>query len=139
MIQAIVGMWRNVGIDAEIEIYEVAKHFELRLSHRLAPAAFYNWGNAIADPSTSTGHAMFSHSPHSAWHSDDLDAKIGPLWGEKDEAKRIAGWKAVDRYIAEQGYVIPLFQYVQPIIHKKGLKIVAQANGMILPQLITPA
>ena len=28
---------------------------------------------------------------------------IGPLWGEKDEAKRIAGWKAVDRYIAEQG------------------------------------
>src|SRR5208337_63177 len=26
MIQAIVGMWCNVGIDAEIEIYEVAKH-----------------------------------------------------------------------------------------------------------------
>ena len=37
--------------------------------------------------------AMFSKSPHSAWHSDDLDAKIGPLWGEKDEKKRIAGWK----------------------------------------------
>ncbi len=55
---------------------------------------------------------MFSKSPHSAWHSDDLDAKIGPLWGEKDEAKRIAGWKAVDRYIAEQGYVLPLLQYV---------------------------
>jgi len=35
--------------------------------------------------------------------------------------------------------VIPLFQYVQPIIHKKGLKVVAQANGMILPQLITQA
>ena len=31
---------------------------------------------------------------------------IGPLWGEKDEAKRIAGWKAVDRYIAEHGYVM---------------------------------
>ena len=36
---------------------------------------------------------------------------IGPLWGEKDEAKRIAGWKAVDKYIAEKGYVIPLVQY----------------------------
>jgi peptide/nickel transport system substrate-binding protein len=35
--------------------------------------------------------------------------------------------------------VIPLFQYVQPNIHKKGLKIVAQANGMILPQLVTSA
>ena len=33
---------------------------------------------------------------------------IGPLWGEKDEAKRIDGWKAVDRYIAENALVIPL-------------------------------
>ena len=60
MIQAIVGMWRNVGIDADIEVYEIAKHFELRMSHKLAPAAFYNWGNAIGDPTTSTGFAMFA-------------------------------------------------------------------------------
>jgi peptide/nickel transport system substrate-binding protein len=45
----------------------------------------------------------------------------------------------VDKYIAEEGEVIPLFQYVQPIIHKKSLKVVAQASGMILPQFITPA
>ena len=91
MIQAIVGMWRKVGIEADIEVYEIAKHFELRTSHKLAPLAFYNWGNAIGDPSTSTGFAMFGPSPHSGWKSDDLDAMIGPLWGEKDEAKRIAG------------------------------------------------
>ena len=90
MIQAIVGMWRKVGIDANIEVYEIAKHFELRTAHKLAPAAFYNWGNAIGDPTTSTGFAMFGPSPHSAWKTDDLDAKIGPLWGEKDEKKRIA-------------------------------------------------
>jgi peptide/nickel transport system substrate-binding protein len=35
--------------------------------------------------------------------------------------------------------VIPLFQYVQPIIHKKGIKVVSQSSGMILPQLVTPA
>ncbi len=133
MIQAIVGMWRNVGIDADIEVYEIAKHFELRMSHKLAPAAFYNWGNAIGDPSTSTGHAMFSKSPHSAWHSDDLDAKIGPLWGEKDEAKRIAGWKAVDRYIAEQGYVLPLLQYSQPILYKADLKVTPNTSGALQP------
>jgi len=46
---------------------------------------------------------------------------------------------AVDKYIAEEGEVIPLFQYVQPIIYKKGLTVVAQSNGMILPQLIKPA
>ena len=45
MIQAIVGMWRKVGIEAEIEVYEIAKHYELRAADQLAPAAFYNWGN----------------------------------------------------------------------------------------------
>ncbi|MBR0858090.1 ABC transporter substrate-binding protein [Bradyrhizobium liaoningense] len=139
MVQAIVGMWRKVGIDATIEIYEIAKHFELRARHALAPAAFYNWGNAIGDPSTSTGHAMFGPSPHSAWKGEDLVKRIGPLWNEPDEEKRIAGYKAVDKYIAEEGEVIPLLQYVQPIIHKKGLKVVPQSNGMVLPQHITPA
>lgn len=137
MVQAIAGMWRKVGIEATIEVYEIAQHYELRARHALAPAAFYNWGNAIGDPTTSTGFAMFGPSPHSAWKGKDLIERIGPLWGEKDEAKRIAGWKAIDKYIAEEGEVIPLLQYVQPIVHKKGLKIEAQANGMILPQLIS--
>ena len=91
MIQAIVGMWRKVGIEAEIEIYEIAKHYELRAADTLAPAAFYNWGNAIGDPTTSTGFAMFGPCPHSVWDCKDLIDMIGPLWGEKDEAKRIAG------------------------------------------------
>ncbi|MDR3493847.1 MAG: ABC transporter substrate-binding protein [Ancalomicrobiaceae bacterium] len=136
MIQAIVGMWRKIGLDAEIEVYEVAKHFELRTSHKLAPFAFYNWGNAIGDPTTSTGFAMFGPSPHSSWKTADLDAKIGPLWGEADEAKRIAGWKAVDRYIAEEGYVLPLIQYVQPIVFKASLKVTPNATGALQPKLV---
>ncbi len=91
MIQAIVGMWRKVGIDADIEVYEIAKHYELRAADQLAPAAFYNWGNSIGDPSTSTGFAMFGPSPHSVWDGQDLIDMIGPLWGEPDEEKRIAG------------------------------------------------
>jgi len=137
MIQAIVGMWRKVGIEADIEVYEIAKHFELRTSHKLAPLAFYNWGNAIGDPSTSTGHAMFGPSPHSSWKSDDLDKMIGPLWGEKDEGKRIAGYKAVDRYIAENGYVIPLLQYVQPIVFKDDLKVTPNISGAMQPTLVS--
>ena len=139
IIQAIVGMWRKVGIEANIEVYDIAKHFELRFGHKLAPAAFYNWGNAIGDPSTSTGFAMFGPSPHCAWKSDDLIAKIGPLWGEPDEAKRIAGYKAVDKYIAEEGYVIPLFQYVQPILYASSVKVTPNLSGAILPQLVQPA
>ncbi len=137
MIQAIVGMWRKVGIEAEIEVYEIAKHYELRAADTLAPAAFYNWGNSIGDPSTSTGFAMFGPSPHSTWDTDDVDAMIGPLWGEVDEAKRIDGWKKVDAYIAENAYVIPLLQYVQPILHREGISVTPHVANFVLPQLVT--
>ena len=137
MIQAIVGMWRKVGIEAEIEVYEIAKHFELRAADTLAPAAFYNWGNSIGDPSTSTGFAMFGPSPHSTWDTDDLDAKIGVLWAEQDEEKRINGYREVDKYIAENAYVIPLLQYVQPVVHREGLKFTPHIANFILPQLVS--
>ena len=138
-VQAIVGMWRKVGIDAEIEVYEIAKHYELRLGHKLAPMAFYDWGDAIGDPNDSTGFAMFGPSPHSAWKSKELDAMIAPLWGEKDEAKRIAGWKKVDRYIAEQSLVLPLYQQVQTIVFKKGVAVKPHLAGYLLPQSVQKA
>ena len=138
VIQAVVGMWRKVGIEAEIEVYEVAKHYELRAQDTLAPAAFYNWGNSIGDPGTSTGHAMFGPSPHSTWDTDDLDGMIGPLWGEKDEDKRIAGWKKVDRYIAENAYVLPLYQQVQPVLYKSDLAFTAHGANYVLPFTTRP-
>ena len=137
MVQAIVGMWRKIGADAEIEVYEIAKHYELRATHKLAPAAFYNWGNSIGDPSTSTGFSMFGMSPHCAWHGEDTIKLIGPLWGEKDEAKRIAGYKAVDKYIAENGEVIPLLQYIQPILFKDTIKVTPHVSGALLPGLMS--
>ncbi|MFK5977482.1 MAG: ABC transporter substrate-binding protein [Rhizobiaceae bacterium] len=139
MIQAIVGMWRKVGIQAEIEIYEIAKHYELRAADKLAPAAFYNWGNSIGDPSTSTGFAMFGPSPHSVWDGEDLIAMIGALWGEPDETKRIDGYKAVDKLIAKEAYVIPLLQYVQPIIYSNKVSVTPHVSGALLPFLAKPA
>ncbi len=139
MVQAIVGLWRKVGIEAEIEIYEIAKHYELRAADQLAPAAFYNWGNSVADPTTSTGFAMFGPSPHSVWDGEDLIGMIAPLWGEKDEAKRIEGWKAVDKFIAENALVIPLLQYVQPILSAPGVVVTPHASGALLPHLMKRA
>ena len=139
MIQAIVGAWRRIGIEADIEVYEIAKHYELRAADTLAPAAFYNWGNAIGDPATSTGFAMFGPSPHSVWDGQDVFDAILPLWGETDEAKRIEGWKAVDKLIAENAYVIPLLQYVQPIIHSDTVKVTPNVSGAVMPYLMEPA
>ncbi|NIZ11978.1 ABC transporter substrate-binding protein [Phaeobacter sp. HF9A] len=138
MVQAIVGMWRKVGIEAEIEVYDIAKHFDLRAADELAPAAFYNWGNAIGDPSTSTGYAMFGPSPHSVWDSQDVIDAIGPLFGETDEDARIEGYKAASRLIAQEGYVIPLLQYVMPIVYRDTLDLTPYTSGDLLPQQIRP-
>jgi peptide/nickel transport system substrate-binding protein len=137
MVQAIVGLWRRVGIEAEIEVYEIAKHFELRAADQLAPAAFYNWGNSVGDPTTSTGFAMFGPSPHSVWDGKETFDAILPLWGEADEGKRIEGWKKVDRWIAENAEVIPLLQFVQPIVHASGVNVVPHRSGALLPHLMT--
>lgn len=140
VMQAITGMWKAIGADVELEVYEIAKHFELRTQHKLAPAAFYSWGNAIGDPSISTGFAMFSRTPHSAWKdTKTLDPMIAPLWGEKDEAKRIAGYKAVDKHIADNALIIPLFQYSQTVVFRKGLKFAAHGAGFVLPQAVSLA
>ncbi len=139
IIQAIVGLWRKVGIEAEIEVYEIAKHYELRAADQLAPAAFYNWGNSVGDPTTSTGFAMFGPSPHSVWDQPDLVEMIGPLWGEADEEKRIQGWKDVSQFIADNALVLPLLQYVQPILHSAAVKVTPHASGALLPHLMTRA
>ena len=82
---------------------------------------------------------MFGPSPHSVWDGQDVFDAIAPLWGEADEDARIAGFKAVDKLIAEEAYVIPLLQYVQPIVHSTDVSVTPNVSGALLPQRITPA
>ena len=132
-VQAIVGMWRRVGIEAEIEVYEIAKHFQLRAQDKLAPAAYYSWGNSSADPESSTGHAMFGPSPHSVWDGKTLTGMIGKLFQERDYDKRIKGYDEANRYIAENALVLPLWQFHQPVIHKAELKFSPHVANFVLP------
>jgi peptide/nickel transport system substrate-binding protein len=138
-VQAIVEMWRRVGIRANIEVYEIAKHFELRTQHKLAPAAFYNWGNSTADPESSLGSAIFSKSPHTSWKGGEVDAALSALFIEKDEAKRMEGYKAANRVIAENAYIFPLLQFFQPVVFKSSLDFKPHIAGYVLPQAIRKA
>jgi len=138
-IQAIVEMWRGVGIKANIEVYEIAKHFELRTQHKLAPAAFYNWGNSTADPESSLGSALLSKSPHSSWKGGEVDAALQALFIEKDEPKRMAGYKELNRKIAEEAFVIPLFQVYQPVVWKSSLAFKPHLAGFVLPYAVKRA
>jgi peptide/nickel transport system substrate-binding protein len=130
-IQAIVQMWRQVGIKGNIEVYEMAKHFELRAQGKLGPAAFAAWGNASADPESSLGTALHSKQPHSSWKGGQMDATLEALFREKDEAKRLEGYKAANRVIAENAYVLPLFQLYQPVVFKKDLKFTPHVAGFV--------
>jgi len=138
-VQAIVEMWRRVGIKANIEVYEIAKHFELRTQHKLAPAAFYNWGNSTADPESSLGSALFSKSPHTSWKGGEIDAALMALFIEKDETKRMLGYRAVNRTIAENAYILPLLQFYQPVVYKAGLDFKPHIAGYVLPQSVKRA
>jgi peptide/nickel transport system substrate-binding protein len=132
-------MWRQVGIKANIEVYEMAKHFELRAQGKLAPAAFAAWGNASADPESSLGTALHSKQPHSSWKGGQLDDALQALFVEKDEAKRLAGYKALNRTIAEHAYILPLFQLYQPVIYKKEYKFTPHTAGFVMPTQFAPA
>ena len=132
IVEAIAGMWRRVGINATIEVYESAKHMELRNQHKLAPVAFYDWGNSTGDPESSLS-ALNSKTPVSSFKDPAIDAKLVPLLGERDEDKRIAGYKDVDRFVAEGAYILPLFQFQQPVIFKSDLTFNPHVAGYILP------
>ncbi len=81
----------------------------------------------------------FGPSPHSVWDGQDMIDMIGPLWGEPDEEKRIAGYKMVDKHIAEEGEAIPLLQYVQPIVFSDKVEVTPSVSGAVLPYLMKPA
>ena len=132
-VQAITGMWRKVGIKATIEVYEIAKHFQLRAQDKLAPAAYYSWGNSTADPESSTGHAMFGPGPHSVWDGKQMTGMILKLFNEKDYDSRIKGYDAANKYIAENALVLPLWQFHQPVVHKAGLAFKPHTANYIMP------
>ncbi len=72
MIQAIVGLWRQaLASRRKSKSTRSPSTTSCAQPDQLAPAAFYNWGNSVADPTTSTGFAMFGPSPHSVWDGEE--------------------------------------------------------------------
>ena len=79
---------------------------------------------------------MLSNSPDSAFKSAELDRLIVPLLKESDERKRIRGYQKIDRYIADEGMIIPLLQFFQTVAHTQDLHFTPHSGGEVLPQEI---
>ncbi|MCS6769505.1 MAG: ABC transporter substrate-binding protein, partial [Candidatus Caldarchaeum sp.] len=100
VMQAIVAMWAEVGIQAELEVITLAQHFEMRNTGKMKHAHFYVWSNATGDPVNSVGYSQWPNSPFSTWrglraanltdHSGlmaQATEVLNPVFLEKDEEK----------------------------------------------------
>ena len=138
-MSAITQMWRDVGIEAEPEVITIPQWFQFRTARGqggqdLAPLSLYFWSNPTGDPINSVGFQNNVKGPFRVWESEDVVPMIDPIFDERDEAKRIVAAKKAARYVVEKGYIIPLFQVVQPVVMKKDLAYQPFPTGVLVPQ-----
>ncbi len=131
--RAIQQMWRRVGIDAELEVIEQAKYFELNHNGQLPGPCLYSWANSTGDPEIYTGYLLNPDLRFSAWKSEDMRTRMRALFAETNQETRFQGYRDVARYAVEQGYTIPLLQGVSTLVHVQGLNYQAWQNGWVLP------
>jgi peptide/nickel transport system substrate-binding protein len=134
--RAIVQMWKKVGIDADLQVIEYAKYFELNRGSKLPEATLYSWDNATGDPEIFSGYQLNPKMPFSPWKDQDIGSKVLTLFGVADYDKRIAGYRDLERYAVENGATMPLLQSVVTVVRKKNLDYTKYGNGWVLPQTL---
>jgi peptide/nickel transport system substrate-binding protein len=150
VMQAIVAMWAEVGIEAELEVITIAQHFEMRNTGTMKHAHYYVWSNATGDPINSVGYSQWPNSPFSTWRGlkaanltdysglmGELTQVLNPVFLEKNEEARIAAARQGARYVVEKGLVIPLYQLAQLHIMKKEVQYDPWPQGWVLPYYMT--
>jgi peptide/nickel transport system substrate-binding protein len=135
--RALVQMWKKVGIDADLQVIEYAKYFELNRGQKLPEATLYSWENATADPEIFIGYNLNPKLPFSPWKDMALGQKVIELFNIADYDKRIAGYKALEVEAVQMGASIPLLQSVLTLVRKQPLAYTQYANGWVLPQTMS--
>ncbi len=133
MAQAIAAMWKKVGIDADLQVIELAQYYELNHSGKMPEATLYRWGNDTGDPEIYTGYILNPKLPFSTWKSDDVGERVGKLFNETDEKKRLEGYRDLNKFVVEQGYAMPLLQGVSTVAYHNDVAYKPFANGWIYP------
>jgi peptide/nickel transport system substrate-binding protein len=132
--RAIAQMWKRVGIEADIQVIEYPKYFELNRGHKLPEATLYSFDNATGDPEIFVGYMLNPKLPFSPWQDMAIGQKVIELFNVADTDRRFAGWKAIDQKAIETGAKIPLLQSVQTVARQKNLAVTKYANGWVLAQ-----
>jgi peptide/nickel transport system substrate-binding protein len=134
MARAIVAMWKKVGIEAELEVIEYAKYFELNRAGKLPESTLYSFDNATGDPEIYSGYLLNPNLPFSPWKDPVLGEKVIAQFNVADETKRIEGWREISKEAVTIGACMPLLQSVQTLVRKDGLGYTKYGNGWVMGQ-----
>jgi peptide/nickel transport system substrate-binding protein len=131
--RAIAGMWKAIGIQADIQEVSLAKYIDLNHSATLPGPALYSWANPTGDPEDYAGKILDSALPFSGWKDPAVGERTHKLLIETDETKRLAGYQQLDRDATEHAWAIPLYQSVLTMVWAKNLNVVPYQGGYIMP------
>ncbi|HWK46622.1 MAG TPA: ABC transporter substrate-binding protein [Stellaceae bacterium] len=131
--RAIASMWRGVGIQADIQEVSLAKYIDLNHSATLPGPALYSWANPTGDPENYAGRILDSALPFAGWKEPAVGDRVHKLLVETDDAKRMAGYQALEKDSSEHAWAPPLYQSVFTIVYKKSLNVVPYEGGYIMP------
>ncbi|WP_428929380.1 ABC transporter substrate-binding protein [Marinibacterium sp. SX1] len=135
--RALVQMWGQVGIEAELEVIEYAKYFELTRAGQLPDLTLYSWDNATGDPEIYAGYLLNPNMPFSPWKTGEIPQRVTELFGMTDYDARIEAYKQLVMDATDQGVTMPLLQSVLTVAYRDSLEVPEYKNGWILANKIT--
>ncbi|WP_429497129.1 ABC transporter substrate-binding protein [Robbsia andropogonis] len=131
--RAIVGMWQKVGIEAELTQTTMAQVIGQIQATKMPGVLLYSWANATGDPENYTGRLLDPRLRFSAWKDPALGPRIDALMTETDEAKRMQGYRDLNKQSSEETWVVPLLQAVTTIAYRSNVEVTVFDSGYILP------
>jgi peptide/nickel transport system substrate-binding protein len=134
--RAIAQMWKQVGIEADVQVIEYAKYFELNRGAKLPEATLYSWDNSTGDPEIYIGYNLNPKMSFAPWKDEALGNRDLALFNVADYDKRIADYRVLEKDAVEEGASMPLLQSVLTMVRKKNLQYTKYANGWLLPQTL---
>ncbi|MFT8245475.1 ABC transporter substrate-binding protein [Roseomonas sp. BN140053] len=135
--RAMVQMWKRVGIEADLQVIEYAKYFELNRGGQLPELTLYAWENATADPEIYIGYMMNPNMAFSPSKDPEIGRRTLALFDTANYEERIAGYRRLEQDAVEQGLSLPLLQSVVTVVRKRELGYEKYGNGWLLPQSMT--
>ena len=129
--RAIVQMLKKVGVEANLEVIELAKYFELNHSDKLPEMTLFHWSNPTGDPEVYPGGVLDSNRPFSSWKGKEAGDIVARLFAETDETKRVSGYSEFNKLAVEKGWTIPLLQPATTVVRKANLDFTPYQTGWL--------